>query len=116
MSVQYTLFRQKNPAKPEEPMKWFALAKSKSGITLKEMGRNISQSSTVNMVDVVAVLEALKQEIEKHLSEGKIVRMDDFGSFQLTIGSEGVKSEQAFHPGLIRRRRIVFRPGKVLKT
>jgi hypothetical protein len=48
------------------------------------------------------------------------VRLGEFGSFMVTISSEGAETAEAFNASLIRSNAIRFRPGKevqkVLKT
>lgn len=41
--------------------------------------------------------------------------MGELGSFQLQFGSTGTVTEKEFNQVLIKSRRIVFRPGKLLK-
>nr|WP_231552354.1 hypothetical protein [Capnocytophaga canimorsus] len=51
----------------------------------------------------------------KHLSNGEIVKFGDFGSFQITITSEGVDDEKKFTAANIKGNKIQFRPGTDLK-
>jgi predicted histone-like DNA-binding protein len=115
MSVQYVLSQKGNPLKPEEPKKWYANAKSTGEITLKALGKEITQRSTVNHADTLAVLEALTQVLTERLAEGKIVRFSDFGSFQVSVGSTGSESAEKFTSSLIKTKKVVFRPGVDLK-
>ena len=50
----------------------------------------------------MAVLNDLIKVLSRHLSNGKIVRFGDFGSFGLTLSSEGADTEQAFNSKLIK--------------
>ena len=65
--------------------------------------------------DVLAVLNDLTKVLVRHLSEGEIVRLGDFGSFQITISSEGAETEAKFNASMIKSNRIIFRPGEDLK-
>ena len=115
MSVKYVLLEKRNPMAPEEPKKFYAQAKSSGSITLRALAKKITQRCTVNAADTVAVLEALSQLLTEELAEGKIVRFGDFGSFQITLGSEGAGTEEKFHQRLIRNIKVRFRPGIALK-
>ena len=115
MSVKYVLLEKRNPMAPEEPKKFYAQAKSSGSITLRALAKKITQRCTVNAADTVAVLEALSQLLTEELAEGKIVRFGDFGSFQITLGSEGADTEEKFHQRLIRNIKVRFRPGIALK-
>ncbi|MBK6347086.1 MAG: HU family DNA-binding protein [Bacteroidales bacterium] len=70
----------------------------------------------IHQADIIGVLYALTQQIAIELDAGRIVRLDDFGSFQLAISSGGAEGRKAFSKALIRRSRIVFRPGPELKN
>lgn len=115
MAIKYILSEKGNPTKPEDPRKWYATAKNTGDITLKALGKEITQRSTVNHADTLAVLEALTQVLTERLAEGKIVRLGDFGAFQVSIGSEGVESPEKFHASLVKTKKITFRPGIDLK-
>ena len=48
------------------------------------------------------------------LPEGQTVQVGDLGYFQASLGSQGATTEKEFSANLIKRRRILFRPGKML--
>jgi predicted histone-like DNA-binding protein len=79
------------------------------------LGKEITQRSTVNHADTLAVLESLTQVLTERLAEGKIVRFSDFGSFQVSVGSTGSESAEKFTTSLIKTKKVVFRPGADLK-
>jgi predicted histone-like DNA-binding protein len=91
------------------------MTKSDGDAGLRSMGKRITQRCTVNQADTLAVLEALTQVLCEDLDDGKISRLGDFGSFQVTLGSTGAESEEKFHPSMITGGRVVFRPGVGLK-
>jgi predicted histone-like DNA-binding protein len=115
MAVNYVLSEKGNPIKPETPKKWYATAKSTGEVSLKALGKEITQRSTVNHADTLAVLESLTQVLTEHLAEGKIVRFGDFGSFQVAIGSTGADSGEQFSITRIKTRKVTFRPGVDIK-
>jgi predicted histone-like DNA-binding protein len=116
MSVKYTVSAKGNPSKPSDPKKWYANAKANGEVTFKELSKEISQrSTTVSDTDVMAVLNDLTKLLARHLETGKIVRLGDFGSFQVSVKSEGAETEEKFHASLIKKAKINFRPGIDLK-
>ncbi|MFB9120331.1 HU family DNA-binding protein [Bergeyella porcorum] len=116
MPVQYTLTQKGNPSNPEAPKKFYANAKASGEVSFKSLSKEIAGSSTtVSDTDVLAVLNELNKLLGKHLSEGKIVRFGDFGSFQITLSSEGAETEEKFNSSLIKGGKIAFRPGSDLK-
>lgn len=116
MSVNYVLIPRKNPQQPEIPAKLYAQAKSTGELTLKKLGKEVAESSTtVSDTDVLAVLNDLVKVMRRHLDNGEIVRFGDFGSFQISISSEGAETEEKFNASLIHSPKVVFRPGPDLK-
>lgn len=116
MPIPFTVIQKGNPSKPQEPKKFYASAKSSGEVTFKALSKEISSgSTTVSDTDVLAVLNDLSKVLSKHLSEGKIVRFGDFGSFQISISSEGMDAENKVTAAQIKSNKIIFRPGIDLK-
>jgi predicted histone-like DNA-binding protein len=116
MAVNYVLVPKGNPGNPNAPKKYYAQAKSSGEITLKKLSKEIAEgSTTVSDTDVLAVLNDLTKILKRHLSESRIVRFGDFGTFQIAVSSEGAETEEKFHPSLIRNPKVAFRPGVDLK-
>ena len=115
MAVKYTVNERGNPLQPQQPKKWYANAKSAGDITLRALGKEIAARSTVAPADTQAVLVALTEVLVEHLAEGKIVRLGDFGAFQVSVGSTGTDTEAKFNASLIRTKKVTFRPGIDLK-
>lgn len=116
MAVKYNVTAKHNPMNAAAEKKWYATAKSDGEVTFRDLSKEIAQgSTTVSDTDVMAVLNDLIKVLSRHLSNGKIVRFGDFGSFGLTLNSEGAETEQAFNAKLIKTAKIQFKPGANLK-
>ncbi|MDY3337930.1 HU family DNA-binding protein [Riemerella anatipestifer] len=116
MPVKFTVIQKGNPSKPEEPKKYYASAKASGEVTFRSLSKEIAQgSTTVSDTDVLAVLNDLTKVLSKHLSDGKIVRFGDFGSFQISISSEGAETEDKVTAAKIKSNKILFRPGIELR-
>ncbi|MDR1653077.1 MAG: HU family DNA-binding protein [Prevotellaceae bacterium] len=115
MSVKYSLSEKGNPQNAAAPKKWYAGTKNAGNIRLRALSKEIARRSAVNTADTAAVLEALTQVLTDNLAEGRIVRFGDFGSFQVTIGSEGAETADKFNTKMIKSKKVTFRPGIDLK-
>ena len=112
MAITYVLTQKGNPGNPTAPKKFHAQAKGRNELTFRQLSKEIAEgSTTVSDSDVMAVLNDLIKVLKRHLSNGEIVRLGDFGSFQVAITSEGADTEAKFNPSLIKGGKIVFRPG-----
>lgn len=116
MAVKYNVIARSNPLKPKEAKKFYASAKADGEVTFKNLSKEIATTSTtVSDTDVLAVLNDLTKLLSKHLSDGKIVRFGDFGSFQISLTSTASDTEKKFTSALIKGAKINFRPGGDLK-
>jgi len=61
------------------------------------------------------VIENLLQLIPKHLSEGRIIRLGDFGSFGVRINGSGSETEGTFSKNRIKKLKLEFRPGQEIR-
>ena len=117
MAVKYNVIPRKSFQKPTEAPKFYAIAKSDGEVSFKALAKEVAQTgSTVSDSDVLAVLNDLTKLLVKHLSDGKVVKFGDFGSFQINISSEGVANADKFTSSYIKNNKIQFRPGADLRA
>lgn len=116
MPVKFNIVERKNILNKEAAPKFYVSAKADGEVNLKSISKEIAGSSTtVSDTDVLAVLNEFTKIMQKHLSDGKIVKFGDFGSFQVTLNSEGAESAEKFNASLIKGNKIQFRPGADLR-
>lgn len=116
MSISYNVIPRKNPGDPSQPPKYYAQAISSGKVDMRELAEQISMISTVSSIDSMASLEALIQTIPAEIAKGNMVKLGDFGTFYLTLSSEGAETEDGFTAGNIKKYSIRFRPGKLFKN
>lgn len=117
MAVKYNVIERKNLLKPTEAPKFYALAKADGEVSFKALAKEIAGAgSTVSDTDVLAVLNDLTKALVKYLAEGKTVRFGDFGSFQVSVSSNGAETAEKFTASNITGNKIQFRPGVDLKA
>lgn len=116
MPVKFNVVERKNILNKEAAPKFYASAKADGEVNLKSISKEIAGSSTtVSDTDVLAVLNEFTKIMQKHLSDGKIVKFGDFGSFQVTLTSDGAETAEKFNTSLIKGNKIQFRPGADLR-
>jgi len=116
MAVPYVLVQRKNPQDKTAPAKYYAQAKSRGEFTFRMLCREISDgSTTVSDTDVMAVLNDLLKILKRHLSNGEIVRLDEFSNLRISFGSEGAETEEKFNSSMIRDPKVLFDPGQDLE-
>ena len=109
--IKFKIMERVNPQAPLDPRKYYAFIKNQGVVNLRQLAKRISRESTVSMMDTMAVLEGLLQDIPDLLAEGNIVKLGELGTFRTTISSEGVDVADDFNITNIKRLNLVFRPG-----
>lgn len=115
MPINYSLTQRVNLKDANAPRKFYAIAKSSGEETTRQLASEISKRTSLSSVDVLAVIEAFIDLIPERVADGKIVRLGEFGSFSITISSEGVEKAEEFTSALIRGNSLNFRPGKLVQ-
>ncbi len=115
MAVKFKVIERGNTLKPTLEKKHYAIAVAAGETTLKQIGKRISLMSTVNSGDVRTVLDLLVQVMNEELNNGNIVRLGNFGSFQVSISANGQDSADKVIANSVRYAKINFRPGKDLR-
>ena len=116
MTLEYRLIQKVNPRDINEPKKFYAKAVNRGKLSLRQLSKEIADISTVSIVDTTAVIESLILLIPKHITQGETVQLGDFGSFYVSLTSEGTEREEDFSSNKIKNIKIQFRPGKELKN
>lgn len=116
MPVKYNVTERKNLQDPQAAPKFYASAKADGEVNLKSLSKEIAGGyTTVSDTDVLAVLNDLIKVVSRHLADGKIVKLGDFGNFQVSISSDGAETAAKVTSSLIRNNKINFRPGADLR-
>ncbi|HAR74107.1 MAG TPA: DNA-binding protein [Flavobacteriaceae bacterium] len=115
MAVKYNVIQKAYPGDSGGLKKFYASSVADGEVSLRNLSKEIAQTSSVSESDVYATLIDLAKMLSKHLSDGKIVRLGDFGSFQISISSEGVDTANKVNSASIKSAKILFRPGLDLR-
>lgn len=113
-SVTYSVVPRINPRDKEAAPKFYAQAKARGDVNIREMATRIQGTCTVTKADVYAVLVALEDVIVEALQNGEIVRLGELGTFQVGLSGKGAVTSEDYDTSLIRKARINFRPGLTL--
>jgi predicted histone-like DNA-binding protein len=110
--ILYSLIQKVNPRDLEAPRKYYAVKQPQGNVTVWELAARISRESMLGIIETTAVIEALLQSIPELLAEGKLVQLGEFGSYRLTLSSEGAESPETFNVGMITSPNLIFRAGR----
>ena len=113
-SVTYSVVPRRNPSEKGTPPKFYAQAQARGSVSLREMSERIQATCTVHKSDVYAVLVALEDVVADAIQNGEIVRLGDLCTLQVSLSGKGALTEEDYTTDLIKRAKIIFRPGTVL--
>ena len=102
------VLRPSKPGEKDSEKKFYAVSKTNGTSSMKTLCKLISARSTVSSADVKAVLDNLNFVLD-------MVRLGDFGSFRISVSSDGVTDKKDFNSSMLRPLRIIFTPGGELK-
>ena len=115
MPVTFSVTSKKDPRDPNAAPKYYAIAKSAGRADTNAVAKEIARMSTVSTADTMAMLEAFLTVVPDQLAEGKIVELGEFGTFRISISSEGVETPDKVNADRISEARVIFTPGKRFK-
>lgn len=116
MAINYSIVAMKNPQDRENgEVKYYPKAQASGSVGINELAEEIAYATTLTDGDVLNVIRALVKRINLHISNGQIVKLENLGSFQAQIRSDGSDTEETYSTILIRKVTLQFRPGAGLK-
>lgn len=117
MSVNYSLaLMSTKPGDDSAKKLYYAKAQADGIITMDEIAEEIAYATSLTDGDVLNVIRALIRQTKVNLAAGKIVKLENFGTFQIQVCSKGTETKKEFTSNNITAAHIQFRPGKMVKV
>lgn len=117
MAIKFKAVELGNPAKPEQPKKFYPRAVSSGKVELRDIAKRISaKSTTVSDIDTHAVLMALTQEIANAIQNGESVHLGELGYFHITLKGSGQADEKKLSASDIEEAHLRFVAGKEIEN
>ncbi|MGD9771286.1 MAG: HU family DNA-binding protein [Parabacteroides sp.] len=117
MSLKYSIVKRKDMSAnaPADARLFYGQTRAANKISFNKLCEAVASHRTASRGDVMLVIDGLIHVMIDRLSEGDVLKLDGFGSFQLIAGSKGSSTAETFNTSLFKRARIVFRPGVLLR-
>jgi len=115
MSVEFKMIPKKNMLSTTPDVKYYPCAISQGEINLDDLARIIASRTTMSKADCYGVVIALSDVISESLKQGKIVRIDDLGTFRLGLLGTAATSPDALGKSNIIGTKINYTPSKNIK-
>ncbi|MBI1184321.1 DNA-binding protein [bacterium] len=116
MAITYRVIERGEPGVTGGGTKqYYAIAYSRSKVTLLGLSKSISRMSSLTRPDIMAVLEALTVLVPEHLQMGRIVELGGLGSLGVSLSSAPSVTADEVDSHNVVNVRLRFRPGKELR-
>jgi predicted histone-like DNA-binding protein len=115
MAIQYRIVKRSNNMSTNKESQYIMQAVHTGIVDQKQLSYEISNQCTVNPADVIAVLTALSNQMEFHLSEGKVVILDNIGRFKIAFQGTSQPAPELLKKKDIKKFYINFQPTVDLK-
>ena len=79
MAQKYVVVERKNPLKPQEPAKFYAMARSNRRVDTDEVISRVSERSSYSIGELKGCITEFLLEMKNQLSLGNIVLLGDMG-------------------------------------
>jgi predicted histone-like DNA-binding protein len=114
MPVQLKRVEKRNP-QDRSQSKWYLVQENKGSLNLNEIARELADRSSLSQGDVLNVLRNLVEVLPMYLKLGMTIRLEGFGSFHISVKSEGTENPEELTVHNVKKARIVFVPSTTLK-
>ena len=113
--MKYRLVQKRNPQDPEGLRKYYANPVNIGKMTIRDLAMEISARSSLTWGDIESVLKNLVEVLPMFLKLGMSIQLGDFGTLRLSISGDGVENAKDFNASMIKKVRVVFTPGPLLR-
>lgn len=115
MSVSFKMVPKKNNLVSPPEIKYYPCAINQGEVDLDSLSDIVASQSTISKADCYGVIIALTKVIGESLSNGRIVRIDSLGSFQITLQGLPADTPDELGKANIKEAKIVYKPSRNMK-
>jgi predicted histone-like DNA-binding protein len=105
-----------NPSNPAAPKRFFVVLKRIGLVKEKQIARQLADETTLNPKEAEFAIEQLKKVLLANLLNGYSVQLGDWGSFHVSVNSEGSDTKEGATADKITRVIIRFLAGEELRN
>jgi predicted histone-like DNA-binding protein len=114
MPVHFKMTPKKNIMVSPPEIKYYPCAVSQGEVDLNHLSKIIASRCSMSKADCFGVVMALSEVLGESLSEGRIVKIDNLGSFQLSLSGTPADTTDELGKTNIKKAKINFKPAKEL--
>lgn len=115
MAISFKMIPKRNNLVSPPQIKYYPCAIHQGEEDLDSLANKIASQSTISKADCYGVIMALTKVIGEALSDGKIVRIDSLGSFQLTLKGLPADTIDELGKSTIKGVNLKYKPSQKMK-
>lgn len=116
MSIFLKPVQRTNPLKPNEAKKWYPVQYTTKMVDENEVAMLIADETTLNPMEAAMAIRQLRKVVQRLLLDGKSVKLGDWGTFNVTLNTEGSESKETLTARNVKRVNINFQPSDEMKA
>ena len=105
-----------DPSKPTDPKKWYIVQTTTRQVDETEVAMELSDETTLNASEAMMAIRQLRKIVLRHLKAGESVKLGNWGSFNLTLSTQGAETKEALTANNIKNMNINFQPDDTFKA
>ncbi|GMO39740.1 MAG: hypothetical protein Pg6C_00370 [Treponemataceae bacterium] len=114
MAVRLKKIQRRNPQN-QALVKWYLTQEASGSVGLREIAKEIEGRSALSLGDVQSVLSNLMEVMPMFLKLGQSVKLEGFGSFRLSVTSDGTAAADELSAHHVKGPKLIFMPSVELK-
>ena len=116
MSIFLKPVQRTNPLKPDEAKKWYPVQYTTKMVDENEVAMLIADETTLNPMEAAMAIRQLRKVVQRLLLDGKSVKLGDWGTFNITLNTEGAERKEDLTARNVKRVNINFQPADEMKA
>ncbi|MDR1072962.1 MAG: HU family DNA-binding protein [Treponema sp.] len=114
MAVWLRKVRRENP-QDRNQSKWYLTQEKSGNVEIKDIAKEIEGWSALSLGDVQSVLSNMMEVLPVFLKLGQSVNLEGFGTFRVSVASDGTATAEELNARHIKGVKLVFQPSVELK-
>jgi predicted histone-like DNA-binding protein len=114
MAVKLKKIQKKNPLH-QNIVKWYLTQEKTGSVGIAEIAKEIEGRSALSLGDVQSALSNLVEMFPLFLKLGQTIKLEGFGSFRISVASEGTDTAEELNAHHIKGVKLIFLPSTELK-
>lgn len=116
MSILIKAVQRHNPSDKDAPQKWYPVQNSTGMVDETRVADLIADETTLNPAEALMAIRQLRKVVQRLLLDGHSVKLGNWGSFSVTLHTQGAESKDELTARNIQQVNIDFQPGEDLKA